>query len=150
MARTAFGMEADIGVVVAGDRGHVARRAEMAQPFRGADELLRQAEIDEVAGDGDLVGLALHDIAGEEVEDLAAMHELAAAMPVHVAEDALRHEVAAARARHRAQVNVGKMREGEHGRTGFGVKRCEESRPLARVMPNRREATWLLSAFAWV
>ena len=37
------------------------------QPFRGAEELLGQAEVDQVAGHGDVVGLLLDDVAGDEV-----------------------------------------------------------------------------------
>ena len=46
----------------------------MMQPFGGAHEFLRQPEIDEIAGHGDVVRLPLDDIAGDEVEDLAPMH----------------------------------------------------------------------------
>ena len=74
----------------------------MVQPFRGEDELLGQAEIDEVAGDGDVVGLLLDQIAGQHVEHVAAMHELPAAMPIDITEHALAEEVAPARPRHRA------------------------------------------------
>ena len=50
----------------------------MMQPFGGAHELLRQPEIDEIAGHGDVVRLPLDEVAGDEVEDLAAMHVVCA------------------------------------------------------------------------
>ena len=43
------------------------------------------------------------------------MHELPPAMPIDVAEHPLAQEVAPAGPRHRAQMNVGQMGEGEHG-----------------------------------
>lgn len=94
----------------------------MVQPFGGEDELLRQAEIDKVAGDGDVVGLPLDDIAGEHIEDIAAMHELPPAMPIDVAENPLAEEVAPARPRHWAQMDVGKVGEREQG---SGDPSCE-------------------------
>ena len=115
MMRAGLGVKPHIGVVIAGDGGHSARRSEMMQPFRGADEFLGQAEIDEIAGDGDVVGLLLDDVAGDEVEDLAPMHVFPPAMPIDVAEHALAQQLAAPGARHRAQMNVGEMGEGEHG-----------------------------------
>ncbi len=87
----------------------------MMQPVGGAQELLGQAEIDQIAGHGDVVGLLFDDIAGDEVEDLAPMDVFAPAVPIDVAEHALRHQIAPPHARHRAQVNVGEMCEGEHG-----------------------------------
>ncbi len=87
----------------------------MMQPLCGADEFLGQTEIDEIAGHGDVVGLLLDDIAGDEIEDLAPMHKFAPAMPIDVAEHALAQQLAALGLRHRAQMNVGQMGEGEHG-----------------------------------
>jgi hypothetical protein len=55
----------------------------------------------------------LDEISGEHVEDIAAMHELPPAMPIDVTEHALAEEVAPAGPRHRAQMNVGQMGEGE-------------------------------------
>jgi len=91
----------------------------MMQPVGGAQELLGQAEIDQIAGDRDMVGIPLEKVAGERVEERAPMHQLPPAMPVHIAEDALRQEMAALGPRHRAQVNVGEMGESEHGAGGF-------------------------------
>ena len=46
-----------IDVVVAGNDRHVVRRADLVQPGRRRLVLGRQAEIDEIAGDGDVVRL---------------------------------------------------------------------------------------------
>ena len=106
MAGSALRMEPYIGVVVAWDRGDPVRGAEMAEPFRGKDEFLRQPEIDEIAGHRDVVWLPLDEVACEHVENIPAMHELPPAMPIDVAEHALAEEVAPAGVRHRAQMNV--------------------------------------------
>ncbi len=48
---------AHIGVVVAGREGYVRRLAERPHPFRRATKLRRQRDVDEIAGDRDMVGL---------------------------------------------------------------------------------------------
>ena len=113
MGSPALRVQPHIGVMIAGDGGDPLRGPKRAQPFSGKHELLRQAEIDEVAGHRDVVRLPLDDVLGQHIEDVAAMHELAPAMPIHIAEHALAEEVATAGPRHRAQVDVGQMGEGE-------------------------------------
>ena len=119
MVKASLRMQPHIGVVIAGDGGDPIRGAQMMQPLCGADELIRQAEIDEIAGHGDVVRLPLDDIAGQDVEDVAPMHQFPAAMPVHIAKDALRHQLRTPCLRHRAQMNVGEMGESEQLRRGF-------------------------------
>lgn len=126
--------------MVAGDRRDLRWRSEMMQPFRGAEEFLGQAEIDEVPGDGDVVGLPLDEVAGQHVEHVAPVHELAPAMPIDVSEHTLAHEIAALGPRHGAQMDVGEMGEGEHKRS-LSVGQSEEARLkrtfLQRLRPNR-------------
>ena len=55
MARAGVGMQAHIGVVIAGDSGDVARVSQMTQPVRRAQIFFRETQIDEIAGDGDMV-----------------------------------------------------------------------------------------------
>jgi hypothetical protein len=74
----------------------------MMQPFSGAEEFLGQPQIDEVPGDGNVVGLPLDEVAGQHVEHVAPMHELAPAMPIDVSEHTLAHEIAALGPRHGA------------------------------------------------
>ena len=113
MPGSPLGMQSHIGIVIAGDRRDPVRGAEMMQPFGGEKKFLRQPEIDEIAGHRDVVRLPLDEIAGEHVKNIAAMHELPPAMPIDVAEHPLAQEVAPAGPRHRAQMNVGQMGEGE-------------------------------------
>ena len=75
----------------------------MMQPFRGVHEFLGQAKIDEIAGHGNVVGRLLGDVGGDEIEDLAPVHEFPPAMPIDVAEHALAHQLAAFDPRHRAK-----------------------------------------------
>ena len=121
MSSAALRVQPHIGVVIAGDGGDAIGRPEMVQPLRGEDELLRQAEIDEIAGHRDVVRLPLDDIPGQDVEHVAPMHELPPAMPIHIAEHALAHQLAAPRLRHRAQMNVGEMGKGEQGLGQSGI-----------------------------
>src|SRR5262249_61725714 len=114
MPRAALGMEPDIGVVIAGNGCHAARWPEVMQPLCGADEFLWQPEIDQVSSHRDVVWLPLGAIVGEQIEDLAPGHVFAAAMAVPIAEHALGEEVAAFRARHRAQRGVAEMGGWEH------------------------------------
>ena len=120
MASPALRVQPHIGVVIAGDCSDALRRPEVAQPLRGKHELLGKPEIDEVAGDRDVVRLAPDNILGEHVEHVAPMHKLPPLMPIHIAEHALAEKVAAPRPGHRAQVNVGEMRESEQGVRAMG------------------------------
>ena len=113
MGGAALRVEPHIGIVIAGDGGDPLRRAEGAKPFGGKDEFLRQAEIHEISGDRDVVRLAADEVLHQHVEHIAAMHELPPAMPIHVAEHALAEKIAAPCPRHRAQMDVGQMGEGE-------------------------------------
>jgi hypothetical protein len=108
-------MQPDIGVVIARDSGHAGRRPEMVQPFGGADEFVRQSEIDQVSGDRDMVRLPLGKVVGEQIEHLAPVHVFAPTVPVHIANHAFGEQVAALGARHRAQMNVREMGESEQG-----------------------------------
>src|SRR5262249_16649309 len=105
--------------MIAGNCGNPIRRSELAQPLGGKDEFLGKAEIDKVTSHGNVVWSTLRDIAGQHVEDIAAMHELSPAMPIDVAEHALAYEVAPSGPRHRAQMNVGQGGEGEHRGVNF-------------------------------
>jgi hypothetical protein len=82
-------MQPHIGVVIAGDGSDPVGGPEMMQPLGGEEKFLRQAEIDKIAGYGDVVRLPLDEIAGEHVEDIPAMHELSPTMPIDVSEHAL-------------------------------------------------------------
>src|SRR5262245_43924003 len=73
------------------------------------------ADIDEVAGHGVVVGRLPGHVARDEVEDLAPVHKFPPAMPIDVAEHALAHQLAALDPGHRAQMDVGKVGESEHG-----------------------------------
>ena len=90
-------------------------------------EFLGQAEIDEVAGDGDVVGVLLDHVFRDDVEDLAPVREFPPAMPVDVAEHAFAHQLAAPHERHRAQMDIGEVGEGEHCALTLGKGRWVSS-----------------------
>ena len=83
----------------------------------------------------------------DQIEDLAPVHEFPPAMPIDVAEHALAHQLAALDPRHRAQMDVGKVGEGEHGGLrvvgeerdigSFGVKLRAEPEPAESSKASR-------------
>ena len=63
MRGAALGVQPHIGVVIAGNGGDACPAArDAAKPFGGKHKLLGQAEIDEIAGDRDVVRLPLDEI----------------------------------------------------------------------------------------
>ena len=85
---------ANIGVVIAGDDGDAISRADALQPGPRRRKLGFQREIDEVAGDRDLIRrLRLH-VRHQRIEHVAAVEFVAIAGPVEIAERAFAREIA--------------------------------------------------------
>ena len=103
----------DIGVVVAGNDRDGIGRAQLAQPARGLHELGRQRDVDQIAGDRDMVRRLGAHVLDQRVQHLAAMDAIAAALPGQVAEHPLVHQRPRRDARHRAQMQVRQMGEAE-------------------------------------
>ena len=103
-----------VGVVIAGHDRHPIGRAEILQPHLGAVHLLAGGEVDEVAGDGHVVGaVTLH--VGDELDQRVAEHgALPVALPVDVAGDALGRELPIGEFGKRAEMDVGKMGKAKH------------------------------------
>jgi len=73
-------------------------------------------DIDEIAGDGDVVGILRLKIGDDGVEHRAIVNEAPPAPPVQVTGDALAEQIARPRPWQRSEMDVGKMGEGEgHG-----------------------------------
>ena len=72
-----------------------------------------QRQIDEIAGDGDVVGAARLQIAGDRVQRLDAVDVFAPAMPIDEAKPALAGKFSEPARPHR-EVQVGDMGEREH------------------------------------
>jgi len=99
----------DIGVVVAWNHRDVLWRSQLAQPDRRLDELRRQRDVDQIAGDRDVVRLLLAQIRHQRVEHFAAMDAVAASLPGNVAQDPLVEQGTGADPRHWPQVQVGQV-----------------------------------------
>jgi hypothetical protein len=77
-------------------------------------EFAGEGEVHQVAGDGDVVGLVLGHVGDKSRQDIRVEAMGTVAVPVHIAERALRDEVAAADFRQRAEMRVSDMGEEEH------------------------------------
>ena len=83
------------------------RRSQRFEPARRIRDLRRQRDVDEVAGDRDVVRLYGVQIRDDRGEDVAAMDGVALADPVEVAEQPLRRELADARRRQWREMGIG-------------------------------------------
>ena len=99
-----------------------SRRADAFEPGLRRREFRLQRQIDEIAGDRDVVRrLRLH-VGDQRVEHLAAVIFVAVAGPVEIAERALAREIAKPRRGQRRQMRVGQMRQREAYRS-FALRR---------------------------
>ena len=103
-----------IGVVVAGNDGNVMRRPEGLQPSPCGDDLAGQADVHQVAGDGDMIGLVRHQIVEEVAQYWPGQRVHPAPTPVDVADDPLGHQLERAGARQRAEMRIGEMSQCKH------------------------------------
>jgi hypothetical protein len=103
-----------IGVVIPRHHADVSRRPQGVEPAARRFELRRQRDVDEVTGDGDVVGPGDVKVARDGVEHLGTMNAVAAALPIEVAEQSLRGELGQARPRQRDEMRIGQMRQHEH------------------------------------
>ena len=101
-----------VDVVIAGNDGDVLGAADGSEPVAGALILDRQRQIDEVAGDGDVVGRLRFQVARDLIENFAAMDMFALAVPIDEAEPALADELRQPRLQRHMQ--IGDMGENEH------------------------------------
>jgi len=63
----------DVGVVVAGDDGHIMRPSQAFQPCARLDALTRRPEMCEVPCDGDVIGAYLFQVFQQGVKDACLM-----------------------------------------------------------------------------
>ena len=102
---------AHVGVVIAGNEADVGRVAERPHPQRRAAELGRHADIDEIAGDGDMIGALRAQIRDEPRQQGHVVEPLASPLPVDEPHDALQPQIGEAGHRRGAQVRVGDVRD---------------------------------------
>ena len=103
----------DIGVVVAGRKTHLLRSAEPAEPFPRQGDLAAKANIDDIAGHRDMIGLLREEIFDEPGEQRHIVLGGALAQPVHIAGGSLAQKLREIRARNWADMGVGEMGEKE-------------------------------------
>jgi hypothetical protein len=94
------------------------------EPGRGLPELVRQPDMREVAGHGDVVGTLAGKIGAQRVEHIGSMLVATPIPPRKVAEHPLAEEHARANTDERRKMQVGQVREHEIGvrrRVRWGV-----------------------------
>lgn len=74
-------------MIAGNDRG-VGRIAERAQPGGGGTDLDAAGQVDEVAGDGQMIGLMSADVVEQQIQRAAEKVLASISMPVHKAGDA--------------------------------------------------------------
>ena len=107
---------AHIGVVIARHHAHVVGRAEPRQPFPGRREFLLQRDVDEVAGDRDVVGRRGSQVVHQGFQRFGAVAHEPPPVPIDEAERALAGQLAKTRDRHGPEVRIRQVRQGEHRR----------------------------------
>jgi hypothetical protein len=102
---------AHIGVVVAGNQRHIGRRAERIEPHPRRRIFGRQRQIDEIAGDGDVVRLLRLEVGDDARQHLGLMDRLALAPPVDEAGHALADQLVEPRRRQWRKMWIRQMRQ---------------------------------------
>ena len=104
---------AHIGVMVIGHQRNVVRCTNALQPLSRFHKFERQGDVDEITGDGDVIGVMGLHIGDQFAKHVAAMDHVPLAVPVEIADGAFAREFAQARGWHRAEMRIGQMREQE-------------------------------------
>ena len=85
------------------------------EPRRGFPELLRQPDVREIAGHGDVIEMLGLEVGTQRVEHVGAVLATAPMSPRKVAEDPLVEQRARAHPLERRQMQIGHMRQHEVG-----------------------------------
>ena len=94
---------ANIGIVIAGDHRNAIRCTNTFQPGPRRRKLRVQRQVDEVAGDRDLVRRLRLKVRHQRIEHIAPVEFVPIAGPVEIAERALSREIAQPLRGHRRQ-----------------------------------------------
>ena len=137
-------MRPHIGVVIAGHERHVLRCAEAGEKGGGAGKLGGQADIDEVAEDGDVVRLPRAEVALDRCEGGRVVMHRAAQAPVHIADEALADELGGARLGQRRQMRIGEMGEREHEGQALRKDSVLHSAERREILKEFLKEDWML------
>ena len=99
--------------MIAGHEADVGSLAQGLHPQRRALELGRHADIDQIPGDGDVIGALGAQVRDQALQKRHVVEPFAPALPVDESHDPLETQIGEARHGRRAQVRVGDMRDGE-------------------------------------
>ena len=105
------GRSRHVGIVISRHHAHIGRPPQCFEPPPRMGELGRERDVDEIAGDGDVVRLPAVNVVRNGIERIAPVSAMAAAPPIDVAQQALRGEFPHARPRQRTEMRVGQMCE---------------------------------------
>ena len=125
-----------IGVVIARREAHVAGRAQALHHRPRQHEFIGQPDVREIAGHGDMIGPLRWNVGDQRVEHAHVVDAGAAALPVDPAGQPLAREIARARPRQGAEMQVGQMGEQE-GHVWLLPSFDAPRKARARFMPRR-------------
>ncbi|CAM5222967.1 hypothetical protein BTHI11S_00529 [Bosea thiooxidans] len=128
-----FQRGAGIGIVIARHEADRVARPERVQEGDGGLELVRQADMGDIAGAGDMVRPLRMDIGDDARQDLHVMGVPALAAPVDIAGRTLAEELMQREPGERAEMRVGQMRELEHAPALALARGQPSSAPMARL-----------------
>ena len=102
-------MNVRVDVMISRNDRHAIWRAGTFQPLQGRIVFGRKSEIDEIAGDRDVIGAQRHCVGNEPVGHRALMHRPARPLPVEKPERTLGIPMTRRKTRHRRKMDIGKM-----------------------------------------
>jgi hypothetical protein len=103
-----------IGVVIARHKGDPFGIAEGFEPLRGRPVFGPQRQVDQVAGQRDVVRPVRHEVGDQRLEDLRPVDVAPAVLPGMIADEALAPQLGRAHPGQRRKVDVGEVSQREH------------------------------------
>lgn len=126
-----------IGIVVAGDDADELRLTKAGEPVRGSDELRRQRNVGDIAGDDHMVRMLQQEILGERIQYRSAVNMLPAEAPGEESPESLAGKVAQAKPKLAGHVRIGKVGKKEHTRSALATR--QGAHAFAEAKPGQPE-----------
>jgi len=95
-----------VSIMVAGHQRHLRRFPHTREPVLGLRELFGKGDIDQIAGDRDMVGFLAFDVDHQALENFGLMDPLSARDPIEITQCPLSGEVTPAHRWQRSEVGV--------------------------------------------